>query len=126
MSITPEGLRLGMADGMKRGILGILRSRPQCNLRRGRGIGPETEGRGNRLHQSLQVFHAQLAIAQNLVQQSGSQRLTGVHGRHRTPAISVTEKTMAASDTNNQETAPRQRGDQSLPAILGLRLMLRW
>ena len=42
----------------------------------------------------------------------GSGRLTVVDGHHSTSAIIVTEKLMAASNANNQETAPRQRGDQ--------------
>lgn len=64
------------------------------------------------LHQPQRVFHAQAAIAEDPVQQPGPHSLTRVHGHNGTPAIFVTNKMMATSDANHQETVLRQSSHQ--------------
>jgi hypothetical protein len=53
-----------------------------------------------------------MAIAKDLVQQPGSQRLARVHGHHGAPAIFVTKEMMAPFDANDLETVLHQGGDQ--------------
>ena len=90
---------------------------------------PGAYGDLSRLHPSPQLFKAEMAISEDLVQQSGPQRFAQVHRDDGTPAIFVAKKVMATSDASNLKAVLRQGGDQlinSEPVILGFRLMLRW
>ena len=58
----------------------------------------------SRLRRSPQIFNAEMSVAEDLVQQSRPQRFARMYGRHSAPAIFVTKKVMAASNTNHVET----------------------
>ena len=59
-----------------------------------------------------QIFSRQLAVAEDLLQQTGPQRLTRVDRHHGAPTILVTKKVMAPSDANDLKTCFRQASDQ--------------
>jgi hypothetical protein len=61
----------------------------------------------SRLHESPQAFNAEMAIAKNLVQQSGAERFARVYGDDGTPTIFVEKKVMATSDTSNPKAVLR-------------------
>jgi len=80
----------------------------------------------SRLHHSPQLFNAEMAISEDLVQQSGPQRFARVYRVNGTPAIFVAKKVMATSDASNLKDVLRQAAINSEPVILGYRLILRW
>jgi hypothetical protein len=47
------------------------------------------------------LVDCQVAITKDLVKQTGADRLAGVYGHNRAAAVFVTEKVMAAFDTEN-------------------------
>jgi hypothetical protein len=52
---------------------------------------------------------AQLTIAENLVQQTGADYFAGMRRHDRPAAVVMLEGMMAALDTDDGETGPRQR-----------------
>jgi hypothetical protein len=59
-----------------------------------------------------QVFSREIAVAEDLVQQAGPQRLTEVDRHYCTSTVFVAKEMMAASDANDLETCFRQASDQ--------------
>jgi hypothetical protein len=66
----------------------------------------------SRLHHSPQIFNAEMAVSEDLVQQSGPQRFARVYRNDGIPAIFVAKKVMATPDASNLKAALRQGGDQ--------------
>jgi len=77
-----------------------------------KGRDPEAP-RGSRLECGPQVFPGQIAVAQNLCEQTRPDGLAPVNRNNGAPAIRVTEEVMAAFDPNQREALLAQGLNQT-------------
>lgn len=70
--------------------------------------------RGSNSQKFEQIFAAELAVAKDSAEESGADRLSGVHRHYRRAPIDMTNKVMAAPHPYDLKTAPSQCCDQVL------------